>query len=160
MNDLIRDATKSDVGVIASLWHDGWHDAHASIVPRELTHLRSRESFIKRSRRYFRRMRIANQSGVTTGLCITKDDELFQMYVASAARGTGLALSLMNDAEQILRARGVSRAWLSCAIGNERAARFYRKCGWEMVRTEFDELETVDGIFSLEIWRFEKDMPS
>jgi hypothetical protein len=47
-------------------------------------------------------------------------------------------------------------AWLGCAIGNERAARFYEKCGWHRARTMVSDLETTSGILRLEVWRYEK----
>jgi hypothetical protein len=51
---------------------------------------------------------------------------------------------------------GVWVAWLACAIGNERAARFYEKRGWRRAGNMINELETADGIFPLEVWRYEK----
>ena len=85
-----------------------------------------------------------------------KDDELYQFYVAAPARGTGVAAALMHDAEQRLVERGVSTAWLACAIGNARAARFYEKCGWRLAATVTSPLDTPAGIFPLDVWRYEK----
>jgi GNAT superfamily N-acetyltransferase len=42
----------------------------------------------------------------------------YQLYISSAARGSGLAAPLILDAEARLRKDGVRRAWLACAIGN------------------------------------------
>jgi hypothetical protein len=47
-------------------------------------------------------------------------------------------------------------AWLACAIGNARAARFYEKSGWAMARVETVPTETSEGLFPLEVWRYEK----
>jgi hypothetical protein len=41
-------------------------------------------------------------------------------------------------------------------VGNERAARFYEKCGWHRARTTMNRLETADGVFEIDIWRYEK----
>jgi hypothetical protein len=49
------------------------------------------------------------------------------------------------DAEAQLSARCVETAWLACATGNARAARFYEKCGWCLTRTMVSSLDTVDG---------------
>jgi hypothetical protein len=62
----------------------------------------------------------------------------------------------MADAEARLAARGVRTAWLACAIGNRRAARFYEKSGWRLVGTMINPCETTDGTFPLEVWRYEK----
>jgi len=87
-----------------------------------------------------------------------KDDELYQLYVSAQARGSGVAAALMADAEARLAASGVKTAWLACAIGNERAARFYEKCGWRRAGTFVSELETTNGIIPLEVWRYEKPL--
>lgn len=154
----IQHATESQIVEIADLWHAGWHDAHAQIVPQELTQLRNLESFVVRTTIHLPDMRIASANGKSLGMCITLSDELFQLYVAPTARGTGLAPALMADAERLFRSRGLSRVWLASAIGNHRAAKFYKKCGWNLVRAEFDDVDTSKGLFALEVWRFEKQM--
>ena len=45
---------------------------------------------------------------------------------------------------------------LSGAIGNGRAARFYEKSGWTLARIETVPTETSEGLFPLEVWRYEK----
>jgi RimJ/RimL family protein N-acetyltransferase len=54
------------------------------------------------------------------------------------------------------RASGVETGWLSCAIGNHRAARFYEKSGWRRVGVVIYQAETSTGPFPLEVWRYEK----
>ena len=66
--------------------------------------------------------------------------------------------ALMTDVEAQLSARGVATAWLACAIGNARAARFYEKSGWHLAKTVVSRLDTVDGPFDLEVWRYEKHL--
>ena len=158
MAHLVRNAGEAEVIEIADLWHAGWHDAHAGIVPAELTRIRTRVSFVERAQRYRRNMRVAAAGGAVLGLCITKEDELFQLYVLPQARGTGLAQALLDDAERQLGAQGVASAWLACAVGNDRAAKFYEKCGWQRVRTGIEEMEMPDGPFPLEVWRYEKQL--
>ena len=41
----VRPAQAAEIGHLATIWHDGWHDAHAQIVPAELTQLRTIDSF-------------------------------------------------------------------------------------------------------------------
>ena len=85
-----------------------------------------------------------------------KGDELDQLYVAAEARGAGAATALINDAEARLASNGVETAWLACAIGNERAARFYEKSGWRRTESFVSHLDTINGPFDLEVWRYEK----
>jgi RimJ/RimL family protein N-acetyltransferase len=66
--------------------------------------------------------------------------------------------ALLADAEARLSTGGVKVAWLACAVGNERAARFYEKSGWQRAGTEEIDVDTSEGPFSLEIWRFEKPL--
>src|SRR5262249_22481368 len=101
-------------------------------------------------------VRVVGCSGAPLGFHLLKDDELYQLYVSAAARGTGVAAALIVDAEARLAERGIENAWLGCAIGNERAARVYEKCGWHRGRTMVSDLETTSGIFRLEVWRYEK----
>jgi len=65
---------------------------------------------------------------------------------------------LIADAEARLAARGVETAWLACAIGNERAAKFYEKRGWRRAGTMVNHAETSAGPFPLEVWRYEKSL--
>ena len=57
-------------------------------------------------------------------------DEVEQVFVGAAARGTGLAAVLLAEAEQQVAAAGHSTAWLAVVAGNARARRFYEKQGW------------------------------
>ena len=154
----ITDAAPKHIDAIARLWHDGWHDAHAVIAPHSLARLRTPPSFQTRSATHLPKTRVALSSDQLLGFCISADSELYQLYVAEAARGTGTAQALVTDAETRIAAAGHQTAWLACAIGNARAARFYEKCGWTNVRTEAVDLETSDGPFSLDVWRFEKSV--
>jgi ribosomal protein S18 acetylase RimI-like enzyme len=89
---------------------------------------------------------------------MVKGDELYQLYVSAMARGSGVAAALMADADAQFLANDVKTAWLACAIGNDRAARFYEKCGWHRMGTMTNHLETTEGTFLLEVWRYEKLM--
>jgi GNAT superfamily N-acetyltransferase len=158
MDTKVRDADRSEVDQLARIWYDGWQDAHAEILPGELARVRTLESFRERLGAALAGVRVAGPKGEPVGLCITKGDELYQMYVSARARGTGVAAALMTDAEARLRANGVLTAWLACAIGNTRAARFYEKSGWRRVGNMISRLETPGGVFELEVWRYEKDL--
>jgi GNAT superfamily N-acetyltransferase len=154
----VRAAAETEIDVLAGIWHDGWHEAHARIVPPELTRLRTLESFRDRLRAALPNVRVAGPRGGALGFCIVKGDELYQLFVAAPARGSGVAAALMADAEARLSQSGVRTAWLACAIGNERAARFYEKSGWRRTGTMVNEAETSNGVFPLEVWRYEKSL--
>ena len=155
----VRAAHAGEVDQLAKLWHDAWQDGHAGIVPAELTRLRTLESFRERMRASLPEVRVVGPPGEPVGFCTVRGDELYQLFVASEARGSGVAAALMADAEGRLREKGVDTAWLACAIGNERAARFYEKRGWRRVGTMVSRLETPEGTFPLKVWRYEKSLP-
>ena len=154
----LRDARSEEVDRLATIWHDGWQDAHAAILPEELARLRTPESFRERLLARIATTRVAEIEGGVVGFCTLKGDELYQLFVTASARGTGAAAALIADAEQRLAEAGVDTAWLGCAIGNDRAARFYEKCGWSRVGRAVVEVETSQGPFDLELWRYEKSL--
>ena len=154
----VRDAEAGELADLARIWYDGWHDAHAQIVPAELAELRTPESFQERLLAALPDVRVAGPSGAAIGFHIVKDDELYQLYVSAQARGSGVAAALIADAETRLVKAGVDTAWLACAIGNGRAARFYEKCGWHRAATMYYHAETSRGPFVLQVWRYEKPL--
>jgi GNAT superfamily N-acetyltransferase len=152
----VRAAEEREIHHLARLWYQGWQDAHAQICPAELRRLRTLDSFRHRLQAALPDTRVVGTLGAPRGFCITKGDELYQIYVSEQARGSGIAAALMADAEGRLAKSGVELAWLACAIGNDRAARFYEKSGWRRVGVVTYQAETSAGTFPLEVWRYEK----
>jgi GNAT superfamily N-acetyltransferase len=151
----IRGAELSELDALANLWHEGWQETHAPILPADLARFRTLPSFRSRLEAGQHDVRVMGEPGTPLGLCMLKGDELYQLYVA---RGGGVAVALLADAERRLAARGVTTAWLACAIGNDRAARFYDKNGWRRVGTVSYQIPTPDGLFPLDVWRYEKKL--
>jgi len=152
----VRALEVGEIDHLARLWHEGWNDAHGKLAPEGLVRARTLELFCDRLAAALNDTRVIGPVGAPLGLCMLKDDELYQLYVARQARGTGAAAALIADGEARLAARGFATVWLACAIGNDRAARFYEKCGWAMAREAVNRLETPAGVFELAIWRYEK----
>jgi hypothetical protein len=59
----VRAAEEVEIGHLAKVWYDGWQDAHAQIVPAELTRLRTLESFRDRLQAALPTMRVVGPSG-------------------------------------------------------------------------------------------------
>jgi len=154
----VRPADIGEIDHLASMWHDVWHESHAALAPPELVRLRTLSSFRDRLAVMLPDLCVVGPAGAPLGLCAIRGDELYQLFVSSKAHGTGEAAALIADAEARLAARGVELAWLACAIGNDRAARFYKKSGWRRAGTFVMMSETSYGPFPVAHWRFEKQL--
>jgi hypothetical protein len=64
---IIRDAEIAEIGPLAKIWHDGWQDAHARILPVELARLRTLESFRERLGAALASVRVAGDAGAPVG---------------------------------------------------------------------------------------------
>jgi GNAT superfamily N-acetyltransferase len=153
-----RPLAAAEIDHLAQLWHDGWQDAHARVAPEGLTRARTLATFKERLAKALPDSYVIGPFGAPTGFFMLKGDELNQFYVAREARGAGIAAALIADAEAELARRGVTTAWLACAVGNDRAARFYEKSGWRNARTTVNRLDTQDGVFTIDVWRYEKQV--
>ena len=95
----VRAAEEGEIDHLAKIWYDGWHEAHAQIVPAELIRLRSLESFRDRLQAAFPDVRVVGPCGEPVGFCIIKGNELYQLFVSARSRGSGVAAALIADAE-------------------------------------------------------------
>lgn len=126
----LRDARPEDAGSLARIWETGWHDAHDGNVPDELARHRTSRSFAERAPALVPHTRVAVVAGEVVGFATTVDDQLDQLYVDAAARGSGVAAALLDDAARAAAGAGHPRPWLAVAPGNARARRFYERHGW------------------------------
>ena len=131
----VRPADAAEIDHLAQLWYDGWHETHAPLSPPELICLRTLASFRDRLQAALPNVSVVGLVRAPLGFCALKDDELYQLFVSPEAHGSGVAAALIADEKARLGERGVETAWLACAIGNYRAARFYEKSGWRMAGT-------------------------
>lgn len=154
----VRTVEAVEIDRLAVLWHEVWHLSHAPLVAEELTRLRTLESFRNRLEEAFSSIKVVGQLGAPVGFSIVRGDELYQLFVLPRCHGSGVAAALLQEAEAQLAAQGVRTAWLACAIGNERAARFYEKHGWRRSGTMVNRAETSAGHYALDVWRYEKMM--
>jgi GNAT superfamily N-acetyltransferase len=126
----VRPAEAADADAVASIWHSGWRDGHLGHVPEELVALRTQESFSARAADRIGDTTVALVGDEVAGFAMVVDDEVEQVYVSHDHRGSGVAGTLLAEAERQVLANGHSRAWLAVATGNLRARRFYERSGW------------------------------
>lgn len=125
-----RPATEADAPVVADIWHCGWRDGHEGHVSDELVSARTEASFRSRASQRVADTTVATIDGALAGFIMVVGDEVEQVYVARAHRGTGVAAALLARAEEIVAGGGHESAWLAVVAGNARARRFYERNGW------------------------------
>lgn len=157
----IRQAETADHDEIVELWHQGWHDAHADLVPNEVLAFRSRGHFTLWLKEAQDAFFVATDDTGVLGFVSLKGAEVVKLYVSNRARGTVAAHELLSLAEELLRDAGITKAVLLCTAGNRRAERFYKREGWNLSHSFEDALWTPEGVtkkFIVSTHRFEKDL--
>jgi GNAT superfamily N-acetyltransferase len=126
----LRAARPGDADDIAAIWHQGWRDGHLGYVPEALLAVRTEESFRLRAAQRIDDTVVACVGQAVAGFIMVVGDEVEQVYVSRAHRGTEVAAALLAEAERLVLAGGYQRAWLAVVAGNARARRFYERHGW------------------------------
>jgi ribosomal protein S18 acetylase RimI-like enzyme len=126
----IRPAQPADAPAVAEIWRSGWRDGHLGHVPDELLTVRTDSSFDIRAGERTADTAVAVVGGAVAGFVMVVDDEVEQVYVARAHRGTAVAPALLAEGERLVGSGGHERAWLAVVGGNTRARRFYERNGW------------------------------
>ena len=126
----LRAATAADADAVASIWYAGWGDGHFGNVPEELVAIRTKESFWERVPPRIPDTTVAVVGDEVAGFVMVVADEVEQVYVSGEHRGSGVAATLLAEAERQVKANGYDEAWLAVATGNARARRFYERSGW------------------------------
>lgn len=152
----LRPATPDDADAIAAVWHGSWADGHRGNVPPELEAYRTLEQFRTRVPPRLAMTTVAVIDGVIAGMVMVVDDEVEQVYVTAAARGTGVAAALLGHGERQIAAAGHPVAWLAVAPGNARARRFYERSGWTDTGGLDYPAEIEGGSLTVPVRRYEK----
>ena len=140
----IRPLRPADHDEVIDIWHSGWHDAHANIVPTGVLRYRTVECFWAWFQGSTNQTHVAVDDGVL-GFVSTQGSEIVKLYVGPDARGTGMATKLLSFGEREIHNRGIVDAMLFCTAGNARAQRFYDREDWTLTKTFSDSLWLPDG---------------
>ena len=156
----LRQAVPDDAPGIADVWHAAWGDGHHGLVPPALEAVRTRESFGPRAASRVPRTTVAVADGGVVGFVTVHDDEVEQVFVSAAHRGSGLAAHLLSDGEARVAAAGHAEAWLAVVAGNGRARRFYERQGWSDAGPLDYQAETAAGPVPVPVRRYVKPLAS
>ena len=155
----VRSATADDSKAIAACWHRNYFDqGGVDELPAALLKRRTLDAFEARaaSRAATGDTVVAVEGGRVVGFAVAKRDanEVEQVFVDGAARGTGVAARLLSAAEARLAG---GRMHLVATPKNARAIRFYEKAGWTRVGPVVYDAEVGDGTTcAVDLARFEK----
>lgn len=141
----LRRYDTADSASLAALWHRAWHDGHAAVLPEAVVAERTPDRFAIRLDALAPGIVVADVDGRIAGFVAVVDNEVDQLFVAAAYRGSGIADRLLAAAEADLARRGVELAVLQCLSGNWRALRFYARAGWRDTGARPLPLWTPDG---------------
>jgi GNAT superfamily N-acetyltransferase len=155
---VLRKGEQQDADAIAELWRLGWRDGHLGFVPQELVDVRTDESFQVRASARVGEMTVAVVDGAVAGFVLVVEDEVEQVYVGAAHRGTGVAGVLLSEAERQVRANGYAKSWLAVVAGNARARAFYERAGWRDERPIDYAAGVEGGTIAVPCHRYTKDV--
>lgn len=151
----IRPAGPADAAAIARVWHAAWGDGHTGHVPDALLAHRTPAHFATRAVDRVDRSWVGVADGEVVGFVTVEGDELEQLFVLAAARGTGLAADLLRTGQEAIRAAGHEVAWLAVVAGNARARAFYARQGWVDTGPLAYEAGTDEGTVVVPCRRYE-----
>lgn len=117
------------------MWHLGWHNAHAHLVPAVILEYRTPKYFSLWLKQCTDKFHVMVDGDDLLGFVSIEGAEVVKLYVSAEARGRGYARSLLSHAENLLALGGVESAELLCTAGNVRAQNFYARAGWKISRT-------------------------
>ncbi|QEO16320.1 GNAT family N-acetyltransferase [Agromyces intestinalis] len=144
----------ADVDAVARIWREGWADAHLGHVPAALVAARTSGSFTERAHDRVDDTIVATRADAVAGFVMIDGDQVDQLYLDRAARGSGIGAVLLGAEEQAIVAAGYGRAWLAVATGNNGARRFYERQGWADEGPFVHHAPTPDGGVAVDCHRF------
>jgi ribosomal protein S18 acetylase RimI-like enzyme len=153
---MIRRAHAGDIWQVGSLYHTVWHETQARFMPAAECTNRSMEFFIERMTPLLPTTLVVERKGAVVAFSAWRGQRLGQIFVAEAHRGSGIASSLLRASEVEMANEGTSEAELHCAVGNQRARRFYERMGWLHRGEIMEQVTSEDGQVDVPFWRMTK----
>src|SRR5262245_6446392 len=109
----LRPARAEDADAIAAIWLAGWRESPLDHVPADLVAARTPASSGTRAAQRIGDTTVAVVAGAVAGFVMVAGDEVEQVYVDGAHRGTTVASLLLDEGQRLIAAAGHRRAWLA-----------------------------------------------
>lgn len=171
----LRRARSNDVAAVSALWHRVYHEpgGHSELVGETVSNLRSLESLTQRTVASLVHTTVACIDGAVVGFCMIVGCEVEEIFLDKSARGRGMGLQLLVEAEARILGIGngeETTAFLYAVAGNHAALRFYEKSGWRRIGDAPEQYAApalmpdksgalvVPGKVAIPCWRFEKQL--
>lgn len=157
---VVRVMTRDDIDAVSAVRVRGWQTAYAGIVPQSYLDAMDAGADAERRKEWFDAggdrvdNLVAADGGEVTGWAALgpyrgepdggEVGELYAIYVRPDRIGRGAGRALMDAVRARARERGFRSLRLWVLADNERALRFYERCGFAPDGT--DQIETYDGV--------------
>ncbi|MYX35183.1 MULTISPECIES: GNAT family N-acetyltransferase [unclassified Streptomyces] len=157
---VVRVMTRDDIDAVSAVRVRGWRTAYAGIVPQSYLDAMDAGADAERRKEWFDEggdrvdNLVATDGGEVTGWAALgpyrgepdggEVGELYAIYVHPDRIGRGAGRALMDAVRARARERGFRSLRLWVLADNERALRFYDRCGFAPDGT--DQIETYDGV--------------
>ena len=161
----VREATAEDVAAIADFLHEAWRQAgpgapgFAGATEDVIVEIAAPEAIRARIGGPGRSMFLAWHDDRVVGFAATRRltaaaIELAGAVVLQSLIGGGVGSALVQAAVESARTRGFRKMTVSTEIDNERALRFYEKCGFIVVGKSTTDAAGSD----IEIWNLQMEL--
>ena len=159
---VVREATTDDVAAIADFLHEAWRQAgpeapgFAGATEEVIAEIAAPEAIAARLGGPQRRMFIAWVNNRIGGFATTRRltfaaIELSGVVVLQSLIGGGVGSALFRGAADSAREDGFHKMTVSTETDNERALRFYERCGFTVVGRSTTDAAGAD----IEVWNLE-----
>jgi putative acetyltransferase len=133
----------ADADALPVLWHEAWHRAHAGNVPQTMLAHRDLAYFQKTFPKFASQTRVLGPVAAPYGFLYRIGNYIDRLFIG--ARGKGYGRVLLRDAEDAMRAEGITEAELTCLVDNTAARAFYEACGWKSIAQQRVQLDMEIG---------------
>ena len=155
-----RRGIASDIGPIAQLHHDVWHETQAPFQPAAVHQSRDPDFFRSRVAIFAEPPLVVERDGQLIGFSGWDNGYIGQLFLLPAARGKGIGRELLARTEALIAKSGATEARVVVISGNHEARGFYERSGWKVVSERPLQVDTASGPVEVAAWQMAKALIS